>query len=274
MVRAATRRGRRRRAGPGDAGRADPDWADLEQARRWALEAELLLAERDRQRTDRDHRRGAAGAPVGVAAGGAAARSAAAGPPAAPAAARGARLVRPPGHRVPPVAGAAASAGRAAARPRRPARLRRRRRGAATASWRSCRRRSWPASGPTGCRTGSRCRSRPWWPASSSAAGWTPCSRCPGGRPLRRHRLEDRPAADRGRRDRGRGAARRVPPGLGRAGRGAGRAGRRRLPLRARRRHRPPGRSARRTRPGRARHGAVRLRRRPGERACGASAGS
>ena len=74
---------------------------------------------------------------------------------------------------------------------------------AATTRWRSCRRRSWPRSGPSARRSRWRCRSRPWWPGSGCAAGWTPCSptptaaapwstgrpaRCPRGRGCRRWR--------------------------------------------------------------------------------------
>ena len=57
--------------------------------------------------------------------------------------------VRPAGHRVPRVAGAALRRGPAARR-RRAARRGRRRRGARRGAGRRCRRRSWPASGPTG----------------------------------------------------------------------------------------------------------------------------
>ena len=219
------------------------------QARQWALEAELLLAERDRLRAGRDGRGGAARAPVGVAAGRAAPRPAAAGPAAAPADAGGARPVRPPGHRVPPLAGAAV------------------RRRASCSTWTSC-----PAPATTGAapdaelaraagavpgqrvgrpvrRTGWRCRSRPWSPASWSGAGWTPCSTVPG-RPGHFDVIDWKTGrkptgADA---DRGRGAARRVPAGLGRAGRRAGGAGRGRRSTTCATRDRPPGRPARRGR--------------------------
>ena len=75
---------------------------------RWAREAEPAAGRAGpADRADRDRRRRAAGAPVGVPARGAAPRPAAAGPAPAPPAARGARPVRPPGYRVPPLAGAA-----------------------------------------------------------------------------------------------------------------------------------------------------------------------
>ena len=122
-----------------------------------------------------------------------------------------------------------------AARPRRAARRGRRRAPRPTTTSPSCRTRSWPASGPTG---------RPIEvevPFATVVGGVVIRGRMDAvfaepGRRLRRGRLEDRRQPAGADADGGRGAAGRVPAGLGGAGRRAGRAGRGRVPLRPRRR--------------------------------------
>ena len=163
---------------------------------RWQREADLLLAER----AELTRRSGAVevalpGAPVGHPAGRAAPRPGGAGPYAAPADARRAQPVRPPGHRVPRLAGAALRR-RPAARPGRAARRGRRGRRARRGAGRACRSAflasEWADRTPVEVEV----------PFATVIAGVVVRGRMDAvfarpGRPVRRGRLEDRPAADR-----------------------------------------------------------------------------
>ena len=94
----------------------------------------------------------------------------------------GARPLRPPGHRLPRLWLEQRYRRRRPARPGRAARLGRSEAAPRRATSLALQGRpSWPASGPTGCRPGSRCPSPRWSAAWSSAAGWTPSSRTADG---------------------------------------------------------------------------------------------
>ena len=127
----------------------------------WVRDADLLLRERARHGQP-DRRRPAALAPVGVGAGHPAPRPGRAGPAAAPSRCRPPRRRRPgaaprstPGWR----SGSARRSWSTSTSCPAPATSS----PPPTARWPSCRRPSWPASGPTGSRPRSRCRSRRRW---------------------------------------------------------------------------------------------------------------